>query len=309
VTSQLSNSLGRKIVIASAVFAWLFALGLAANGQAPPARIAVLDFGASPTGARAAATIRKLFSEDADAAREISVIDPDLATAAARGAGFQGSLNLTVQEARDMGAAIGCDFYFIGDAETLRRSPSTGNQYFESFASTFLVSARTGRLILWDRPLERRDSVEEAEKALLRLLASDDTRHRYKVALRRAIEDERAARTSAVEAPAPVIELMSDDDNSSTNQEVRPPRPYRRFKPVYPESAARAEVEAVVDVLVEIDARGEVGHIEIARWAGYGLEQAVIETVKQMHFFPAMRAGVAVPMRVLLRYNFRKPPK
>jgi hypothetical protein len=27
-----------------------------------------------------------------------------------------------------------------------------------------------------------------------------------------------------------------------------------------------------------------------------------------MHFFPAMRDGVATPMRVLLRYNFRKPP-
>jgi len=79
-------------------------------------------------------------------------------------------------------------------------------------------------------------------------------------------------------------------------------------KPPYPESAARAEVEATVDVLVDIDARGEVGRIEIARWAGYGLDQSVLDTVKQMHFFPAMRNRVAIPMRVLLRYNFRKPP-
>jgi len=75
------------------------------------------------------------------------------------------------------------------------------------------------------------------------------------------------------------------------------------------ESAARAEVEATVDVLVDIDARGEVGRVEIARWAGYGLDQSVIDTVKQMHFFPAMRDRVSIPMRVLLRYNFRKPPK
>jgi len=39
-------------------------------------------------------------------------------------------------------------------------------------------------------------------------------------------------------------------------------------------------------VLVDIDARGEVGRVEIARWAGYGLDQSVIDTVKQMHFFP-----------------------
>jgi protein TonB len=79
------------------------------------------------------------------------------------------------------------------------------------------------------------------------------------------------------------------------------------LKPTYPESAARAELEAVVDALVDVDARGEVGRVEIARWAGYGLDQSVIETVKQMHFFPAMRDGRAIPMRVLLRYNFRKP--
>ena len=83
------------------------------------------------------------------------------------------------------------------------------------------------------------------------------------------------------------------------------PRPEQNF----PESAARAEVEATVDVLVDIDARGEVGRLEIARWAGYGLDESVIDTVKQMHFFPAMRDGVALPMRVLLRYNFRKAPE
>jgi len=81
------------------------------------------------------------------------------------------------------------------------------------------------------------------------------------------------------------------------------------LKPPYPETAARAEVEAIVDALVDIDARGEVGHVEIARWAGYGLDQSVSDTVKQLHFFPAMREGIAIPMRVLLRYNFRKPPK
>ena len=68
-------------------------------------------------------------------------------------------------------------------------------------------------------------------------------------------------------------------------------------------------VEAAVDVLVDIDAKGKVGQIEIARWAGYGLDESVINTVKQLDFFPAMRDGVAIPMRVLLRYNFRKPPQ
>src|SRR5438093_6175814 len=99
-------------------------------------------------------------------------------------------------------------------------------------------------------------------------------------------------------------------DEASYRNDLRTPRPYRRLKPPYPAIAAAAEVEAIVDVLVDVDAHGEVGHVEISRWAGYGLDQSVIETVKQMHFFPAMRDGVVIPMRVLLRYNFqRKTPK
>jgi TonB family protein len=290
------------------VLACLFAFAVLTKAQGQPVRVAVLDFGASQTGARAAATLRHNFVDNPEPARDFVVFDSDLSAAAARGWGFQGSLNLTTQDARDLGAAIGCDFFIIGEAQTLRRVPSEGAAYFESYASVFVVSARTGRLIFWERPLERRDTAEEAEKALLQALASADARHRYRTAIRTALEEERAARERAVDKPPTVIDVMSDDENVE-NKSVRAPRPYRRVKPPYPESAARAEIEAVVDVLVDIDARGEVEQIEIARWAGYGLEQSVIDTVKQMHFFPALRDGVKIPMRVLLRYNFRKPPK
>lgn len=291
---------------------WLLTLFLVvappAIAQSQATRIAVLDFGSEATATRVATKIRAVFGEKTENTKEFALIDSDLASAAVLGIGLQRSLNLTLQEARDLGAAIGCDFYFIGDAQTLRRLPSTGAAYFDSYASIFFVSARTGRLVLWERPLVRRDSAEDAEKALIQLLSSEDTRHRYIVAIRRALEDERAERASAVESPPPVIEIMSDADDDK-EKDMRAPRPYRRLKPPYPDSAAVAEVEATVDVLVDIDARGEVGRVEIARWAGYGLDQSVIDTVKQMHFFPAMREGVAIPMRVLLRYNFRKPPK
>ena len=271
-------------------------------------RIAVLDFGTGATGARAAATVRQLFT-DVSPISKFALIDSDLARTAAFGAGFQGSLNLTTQQARDIGAAIGCEFYFVGDAQTLRRTPSTGPAYFESYASIFVVSARTGRLIFWERPLERRDTANAAEDALIRVLASGNTGDRYRAQILRALADEQVQRQLAVEQPPAVIEVMADEEANGLNTETRPPRPYRRPKPPYPESAARAEVEAVVDVLVDVDARGEISYLEIARWAGYGLDQSVLDTVKQMHFFPAMRSGVAIPMRVLLRYNFRKPAK
>jgi TonB family protein len=279
-------------------------LTIFAHAQAPPrARVAVLDFGDSANGARASEKVRQALLDRTAIANGIVLVDQNLAMAAARGAGFQGSLNLAVAEARDIGAAIGCDFFVIGDADTVRRSPSTGAAYFESYASIFIVSARTGRLVSWERPLERRDTAEESEKALLKGIDNAD---RYRATILRALEDESAERASAVEATPTAIEVMSDDKDSS---DARAPRPYRRLKPPYPDSAAVAEVEATVDVLVDIDVRGEIGHLEVARWAGYGLDQSVADTVKQMHFFPAMRDGVAIPMRVLLRYNFRKPPK
>ncbi|HYW69930.1 MAG TPA: TonB family protein [Pyrinomonadaceae bacterium] len=285
-----------KFLCAVCAFTWLASSG--AQTQTP-LRVAVLDFGNSGTGARAADAMRKLLPD-----KSILLIDQNLAAAAAQGNGYQGSLNLSTQEARDLGAAIGCDFFILGDARTVARSPSSGARYFESYMAIFIVSARTGRLTLWDRPAERRDNESDAEKALLEMLANDGTLHRYRSAIWRAAEDEAAERTAAVESPPAAIEVMSDDDNGKGD--TRAPRPYRRVKPPYPEAAALAEVEATVDVLVDIDARGEISHLEIGRWAGYGLDQAVLDTVKQMHFFPAMRDTVAIPMRVLLRYNFQR---
>jgi TonB family protein len=287
----------------------LLLLAPSATAQTRPTRLAVIDFGNTPTGLRAAEAIRETFrpSAEAPATREVSVIDRDQTRAAALGAGFAGTLNLTTQQAKDLGAAMGCDFYLIGEAQTLRRSPSNKPSYYESYATVFLVSARAGRLVLWERPSVQSDAPEESEKALLAKLSSEETRYNYTIAMRRALVDERLERVNAVENGPQIIAVMSDDD-SDNNQGVRAPRAYRRLKPAYPDAAARAEVEATVDVLVDIDARGEVGRVEIARWAGYGLDQSVVETVKQMHFFPAMRDGVAISMRVLLRYNFRKPP-
>ena len=285
----------------------LFLFASTAIAQTRPVRLAVLDFGKEATGLRAAAALRETLHTNEEV-REFTVIDRDQTSAAALGTGFEGSLNLTIQQARDLGAAMGCDFFLIGEAQTLRRVPSTKPAYYESYATIFLVSARTGRLVLWERPTVQRDAPEAAEKALLAVLTSPETHERYFTATRRAQAGERAERITAVESGAQIIEVMSDEAIEN-NQEVRAPRPYRRLKPPYPEAAARAEVEATVDLLVDIDARGEVGHIEIARWAGYGLDQSVLDTVKQMHFFPAHRDGGAIPMRVLLRYNFRKPPK
>jgi len=278
-------------------------LSVAAQTTERKTRVAVLSLGDTKTGRRAAEQISGGFESKRD---EFQVVDRDQAGAAALGIGYKGSLNMTLADARDLGSAIGCDFFFTGDAQTLRRSPSSAPTYFESYASIFLVSARTGRLILWEQPSFQAPTPEESEMALLGALAKEDARGRWIFAMRRAAENEHTERINAIQIVAPVIEEAPSDGAAAANG-LQLPRPYRRLKPPYTNDAAHAEVEAVVDVLVDIDALGEVSHVEVARWAGYGLDQAVIDTVKNLHFVPARRDGTAIPLRVLLRYNFHKP--
>jgi TonB family protein len=127
--------------------------------------------------------------------------------------------------------------------------------------------------------------------------------------MRRALVEERTRRELAVGHEIPVIEVAPDDAETAIADGIQLPRPYRRLQPPYPDTAAAAEVEAVVDVVVDINRDGEVTNAWIARWAGFGLDEATLNTVRKLHFFPAMRNGTAIPLRVLLRYNFRKPPK
>lgn len=268
-----------------------------------PTKLALLDLGSTTIAKLAAETLRSGFR----ATTETQVVDSDLSRAAARGVGYAGSLNMSVVEARNLGAAIDSDFYIIGEAQTLRRSSSQVPVFYESYASVFLISSRSGKLLFWDRPTFQGETPSMAEERLIKHLRAGETTQRCLLALRQAIKDERIERVVNIDSTAPLIEEAPDDDKTAAAQGLRLPRPYRRLRPTYPESAAQAEAEATVDVVVDVGADGEITQVQIARWAGFGLDDSTVATVRQMHFFPAMRNGTPIPMRVLLRYNFRKP--
>jgi TonB family protein len=270
-----------------------------------PARdsVSVLDFGSTEAGRTVAEKLRTQFRS----VRDFLVADGDLTRSAALGIGYSGSLNLGVDEARDLGAPLATDFYVLGDAQVLRRSSFAKPVYYEAYCSVFVVSSRTGRLLEWQRPSFNSDQANTANDLLFEHLA--DLSQKLLIVKRRASEDERIQRTVVPTSPVPLIEEAPDDEKVAAAQGLRLPRPYRRLRPEYPKTAALAEAEATVDVAVDIGADGEVSDVQVVRWAGFGLDDATVATVRQMHFFPAMKSGTAVPMRVLLRYNFRKPPK
>ena len=293
----------RRLLI---MLALLPALCLSARSQERRVSVALLELGGTQTGARAGDRLAKLLaSAEAEGAR-LALLDRGMSAAAARGVGYAGSLNMTLEEARALGSAVGCDFYLTGDAQTIRRSSSARPLYFESYASVFVVSARTGRLVLWERPAAEADTAAAAEASLLASLDAERAA-RYAAALAEAAaREERERFEPAVEAASSLIDLSAE--GSTASDDLREPAPYRRLRPSYTEAAARAEAEATVDAVVDLDEAGEVVSVEIERWAGFGLDESVAATVRQMHFRPAARDGRPVPSRVLLRYNFRRPP-
>ena len=276
------------------------------RAQASPSPIlSVLDFGSTTIANQAADILRVRLRSTG----EVVVADSDLSRAAAKGIGYSGSLNLSLSEARDLGAALATEFYILGDAQTLRRSSFESPVYYESYCSIFLVSARTGRLLLWERPGFEDAEATKAEQRLSQYLSDNALFRRLIDIIKKTHAEERIQRTVLSTAAEAVIEEAPDDEKAAEVQGIRTPRPYRRLRPEYPQSAARADAEATVDIVVDVGADGEVGDTQIVRWAGFGLDESTIATVRQLHFFPAMKNGTPVAMRVMLRYNFRKPAR
>src|SRR5205085_4694790 len=205
--------------------------------------VTVLDFGESPIAQRVTDALRsKLRSND-----DVAVADADLSRAAAKGIGYSGSLNLSINEARDLGAALATEFYFIGDAQTLRRSSFKTPVYYESYCSIFLISARSGRLLLWDRPSFENNEATAAEARLSEYLFADAFIRRLIETIQKASQEERVQRTALPVTAEALIEEAPEDEKIAAAEGIRLPRLYRRLQPEYPESAARAEAEAMVD--------------------------------------------------------------
>lgn len=292
----------RRAVGGCAVFLLSFTTVLSQTVNRPTG-LSILDFGKT-SFANAVTDKLRLSLKPIEG---LNVLDSELTRAAAKGAGYSGSLNMMLTEARDLGAALSSDFYLIGDAQTLRRSSSSTPVYYESYCSIFAISSRSGRLTWWDRLSVEAGSAQQAEEKLLSLLEDASLARRLYSAIKGTQADEQTQRALPA-SDAPLIEEAPEDEKAAEAQGLRLPRPFRRLRPDYPATAAKADVEATVDVIVDVGTDGEVGNVEVVRWAGFGLDEATVATVRQLRFFPAMRNGIAVPLRVLLRYNFRKSP-
>lgn len=269
-----------------AVLTLMLAAGTAARAQ----RIAVVAPVETATSTR--------FAEEFEAAagRVARVIDGSLASAAFRSANPETPFNMTVEQGRIIGSAIGCEYFVVIRADVINRYSLAKKEYFEAFAAIATVSARTGRLIDF-RVSSAEGKRSDAETGLIGSAGAvaTDLISKLPEVTRRELSERPSERFPEVPA-----------EGSADARGFRPALPYRRLSPQYTPAADLYGVTATVDIEAEIDGSGKIIRTEIVRWAGFGLDQSVEKAIRSMNWRPAERDGRPGPIRILLRYNFRK---
>ncbi len=229
--------------------------------------------------------------------KKYKILDDSLSDAAYRARDYEKPFNLSLDEAKNIGAAIGCDYFLLLKTETLPRYSFENKEFYESYAAIFAVSSRTGRLVFWRLVNGESKFAKDSESKLLDSVngLSNEISGKLKI----VAEDELNEKPTAKLKDLPA-------ENSLEAKNFRPPLPYRRIRPEYTPVANLYSVEATVDALIDVDENGRILKIEIARWAGFGLDESVVQTIHKMQWRAASRDGKTLPLRVLLRYNFKK---
>ena len=225
------------------------------------------------------------------------ILDDSLSETAFLSAEHKTPFNLSTIESKNIGAAIGCDYFLLIKAENLTRYSFERKEYQESYAAVYAVSSRTGRLVFWKLVNGEAQKTDEAEKKLFDSIKdlSAEVSDTLKVVGKDELNEN--LRQKLEELPA---------ENSPEAKNFRPPLPYRQIKPPYTRTAYLYSVAATVDIEIDIDETGKIQRTEIVRWAGFGLDETVEKTVSRMNWKAADRNGKSLPMRVLIRYNFKK---
>ena len=235
------------------------------------------------------------FSDEAD--KKLTVLDRSLSESAFNASKHADPFNMTTEESRYAASAIGCEYLVLIKSETQRRTSIETPEYYEAHASVYVVSSRTGRLIYQSIQKAESPTVGGAESKLTGSAVSAVSEVIAKIESSRKQETARETAVNIEELPA---------ENSAASKNFRAPIPYRRIKPEYTQTAYLYGVTATVEIVVDLDASGGITRTEISRWAGYGLDESVEKAVRAMNWRPAERNGKSLPMRVLLRYNFKK---
>ncbi|MBK7932328.1 MAG: hypothetical protein IPK01_02275 [Acidobacteria bacterium] len=232
-----------------------------------------------------------------DLSAHLDTLDPSLVEAAFKASKHSDPYNMTSEEAKITGSAIGCDFLLLIKTGNLRRTSFERPEYYESFAAIYVVSSRTGRLAYWTiRNAEQRTQAEANTKLLalipamaLDLAATIKGAHKLEIVEHRPL--------NIAEPPLPVRRMQKALLPRSL---IDASNPNIQRRPISTTSPRRSRFSST-SMLPALSPG-----TEIVRWAGFGLDESVQKAVRTMNWRPAERDKRTLPMRVLLRYNFKK---
>ena len=264
-----------------------------------PIRLAVIDF-AGDQGREISNLMRDAVTRFGS---EMELLDDDLVRTAVNGAGYAGSVNLSRDDAKALGQSLGCDFYVLGKTLVARRLVGAkGDQfYFEALAGLFFVETRTGKLSLFSFESAKAQAENQAKDQLKQRLRQAWPRYAEAIIAARRLQ---AAASEKIEPGSSPVEVLTDDLIATGTEQ---PFFFQRIKPEYTEQADLANIAATVELEAVFRDDGTVGEVEIVKWAGFGLDESAVATIKKLRFKSAERGGKKLTLKGLVRYNFRRP--
>jgi TonB family protein len=235
--------------------------------------------------------LRQAIATEGLTLQEQSIID-----AASKTLQLPNLFNLTRDQARGYGLALGVDLFAVTRSRLVERADVGANVYGECYLAIAFVGTRSGQLLGFDL-IETRGNTT----ALALAAARDQVKERaagYARQLRLGFKQQFETRQLDAEDLA-AIELPEDPA-----PDFKPPSFTSRKQPEYTETARKMGISAVVEVEAVLRRDSTVGNVEVVRWAGFGLDESAIEAVKQLKFKPAIMKDQPISCRALIRYNF-----
>jgi TonB family protein len=96
--------------------------------------------------------------------------------------------------------------------------------------------------------------------------------------------------------------------NGASSRAVTDPELIEFVPAEYPAEAKAQGLDAVVVLVLEIDAEGKVTRAEVVEAAGHGFDEAAVAAAKRFVFKPAHRGERAVRSKLVYRYRFHTEP-
>lgn len=273
-------------------------------GRQQVLRVAIVGFApATPANTGREAALAESLSRDP----RITLIDQSIVQPALAGFGYDGSINMSKDEARKLASVIGCDFFIVGKAEAFTRSERANESHEQAYAGVMIVDGRTGALTAFDFISNKAATTEAVQQSLMKTLdarAAGYIDRMMQVRAQAPTPRSRDSASSASTAGDPIEDVPAEDSPRSLG--FKPPEFLNRVKPDYPTEAEMADISATVEAMVVFRSNSDVGAIEITRWAGFGLDESSERAIRQLKFKPATRDGNPINVRAMIRYNFRR---